>query len=56
MAYMVGKPLSEVLRTKKTVPATRAAALIRKLALAMEVAHAAGVIHRDLKPARRGKG
>ncbi len=60
MAFVEGKALSEVLRGGKPVPARRAAALVRKLALALQEAHARGVVHRDLKPAnvmidRRGE-
>ena len=51
MAYIEGKPLSDLIQKGKPLPQRGVAALVRKLALAMEQAHAAGVIHRDLKPA-----
>src|SRR5262249_18572835 len=47
MAYIEGKPLSGF--TKRFSP-REAAAIVRKLALALQEAHAKGVIHRDLKP------
>ena len=51
MAYIEGRTLAEVLRSDRK-PATpqQAAALVRKLALALEQAHRKNVIHRDLKP------
>jgi serine/threonine protein kinase len=39
------------LKPGKPVPQAKAAAIVRRIALGLEVAHAAGVIHRDLKPA-----
>jgi class 3 adenylate cyclase/predicted Ser/Thr protein kinase len=50
MAYVEGRPLSEVLRGGKPQEPREAAVLVRKVALALEEAHARGVIHRDLKP------
>jgi predicted Ser/Thr protein kinase len=51
MAYIEGRSLAEVLRGNKKAAAPRqAAALVRKLALALEQAHRKNVIHRDLKP------
>jgi class 3 adenylate cyclase len=60
MAYVEGEPLSTRTRWYATRPPAEAAALVRTLALALEEAHAQGVIHRDLKPAnvminRRGE-
>jgi serine/threonine protein kinase len=49
MAYLEGKPLAEVARKGKIQP-HQAAAVVRKLALALQEAHQRGVIHRDLKP------
>jgi predicted Ser/Thr protein kinase len=52
MAYIEGRSLAEVLRgNKKPFPPRQAAALVRKLALALHEAHRHHVIHRDLKPA-----
>jgi len=51
MAFVQGQPLSKKLDPKRPMPADEAAALVRKVALALEHAHARGVIHRDLKPA-----
>jgi len=51
MAYIEGKPLSELIRPDKPLRIRAVSMLVRKLALAVEQAHKAGVIHRDLKPA-----
>lgn len=51
MAFVEGRPLSDFIRADKPVPARQAAAIVRKLAIAMQEAHAKGVVHRDLKPA-----
>jgi serine/threonine protein kinase len=51
MAYIEGRPLSELIRTSaKGLTSRQAAALARRLALALEEAHSKKVIHRDLKP------
>jgi predicted Ser/Thr protein kinase len=51
MAYIEGRSLAEVLRgDKKPATPREAAALVRKLALALDQAHRKNVIHRDLKP------
>ncbi len=49
MAYVEGRPLSHFLRGR-ALPQRQAALMARKLALALQEAHAAGIVHRDLKP------
>jgi predicted Ser/Thr protein kinase len=49
MAFIEGKPLSEIPRGPVWTP-TKAATLIRQIALALQEAHERQVIHRDLKP------
>jgi WD40 repeat protein/serine/threonine protein kinase len=60
MAYIEGAPLSKAIARHQQVAPRKAAAAIRKLALAMQHAHDLGIVHRDLKPAnvmvdRRGE-
>jgi serine/threonine protein kinase len=50
MAFIDGKNLSDYIVDEHPIPAKRTANFIRKIALAMEVAHKQGIIHRDLKP------
>jgi predicted Ser/Thr protein kinase len=50
MAYIEGRTLHDVLKAGGPPPQAEAAALVRKLALALEVAHRRGLLHRDLKP------
>ena len=50
MAYVNGQPLSTLIREQHPLPQRAVADLVRKLALALSEAHAAGVVHRDLKP------
>jgi predicted Ser/Thr protein kinase len=51
MAYIDGKSLSAVLRSQsKLLSMQQVALLVRKLAVALDEAHRAGVVHRDLKP------
>lgn len=50
MDYVPGRSLKDVLRREGPWPPERAAAVVREVALALDVAHAQGVVHRDLKP------
>ena len=50
MRYVEGRSLSQVLEKEGPLPAERAVAIARQVAAALEEAHRAGVIHRDLKP------
>ncbi len=50
MELVEGRPLSNYIRSGKPPSLRIAATLVRKMALAMQVAHDQGVIHRDLKP------
>ncbi|QDT53032.1 Serine/threonine-protein kinase PrkC [Caulifigura coniformis] len=51
MAFIDGKPLSEVIKSSGRQKERAALILIRKVAVALNEAHAAGIVHRDLKPA-----
>lgn len=50
MEYVEGRSLEQVMSQQK-ITAKQAAQLVRKLALALEEAHANGIVHRDVKPA-----
>ncbi len=51
LSFIDGKPLSKLLQTQPKLSERQIAAVIRKLALALQEAHEKGIIHRDLKPA-----
>ncbi len=50
MEYLDGGTLAEAARQRRYAP-RESAQLVRRLALAVQAAHAQGIIHRDLKPA-----
>ncbi len=50
MPFIEGKPLSRLIDPSAPWPPGRAAALVRKVALAVADLHRHGIIHRDLKP------
>jgi len=50
MEHLTGASLASVLRTERSVDPTRAGDIFVQCASGLAAAHAAGVIHRDLKP------
>ncbi|MCA9123468.1 MAG: protein kinase [Planctomycetaceae bacterium] len=50
MAYIDGRSLSAYITKGKSLPPKQVAAVVRKMALALQEAHEKGIIHRDLKP------
>lgn len=50
MEFVDGKELTEVLELEGPMPPSRAIAIMRQLASALEEAHKQGVVHRDIKP------
>ena len=50
MQYVDGPDLGAILQTRGRLPADEAVAICRQVASALDVAHAAGLIHRDVKP------
>lgn len=51
MEYVDGPSLAAVLTREGRVTESRAVRYVREIALALEVAHARGMLHRDIKPA-----
>jgi serine/threonine protein kinase len=50
MELLDGEPLSEISRHQGPLPLARALPILEEIASAIDAAHAAGVLHRDLKP------
>ncbi|MGM0689451.1 MAG: Stk1 family PASTA domain-containing Ser/Thr kinase [Bacillota bacterium] len=50
MEYVDGKNLKQYIREKGRLPAQEAVKITRQIADALEQAHKAGVVHRDIKP------
>ncbi len=50
MEYLHGKTLKEYIREKRRIPADEAVTIASRIVEALAQAHAAGVIHRDIKP------
>src|ERR1700751_3406397 len=51
MHFIEGTDLDTVLRRSGPLAAPRAVAIVRQIASALDAAHRAGVLHRDVKPA-----
>ena len=49
MEYLRGQTLAQLIRTEMPLPAARIAGLMRQILAGLEEAHAAGVVHADLK-------
>jgi eukaryotic-like serine/threonine-protein kinase len=50
MEYLEGKNLNQLVRTEGAMPAERALPILIQVCEALEEAHRAGIVHRDMKP------
>ncbi|HMH90025.1 MAG TPA: protein kinase, partial [Streptosporangiaceae bacterium] len=50
MRYVAGSDVGSLLRRDGALPPGRAAAVISSMASALDAAHEAGLVHRDVKP------
>ena len=51
MRYVAGSDLHALIKRAGPLPAARATAIVVQVAAALDAAHAAGLVHRDVKPA-----
>ena len=51
MRYVAGGDVRDLLARERQIPAARVAAIVSAVASALDAAHAAGLVHRDVKPA-----
>jgi serine/threonine-protein kinase len=50
MTHVPGRTLRQILRDEGALSAERTTAILRDVALALDAAHAIGIVHRDVKP------
>ena len=50
MEYLAGPTLADEVRETKRIDPRRAAEIVKQVALGLDAAHAAGLVHRDVKP------